>query len=378
MFTFFIQDCNGRDISEPNAWLSMGRVSRQSLNGEHRLSVASGNHKLASAVVKRVVGSPNSVWIGEFEAVNNCPEDVLAALIYHTLREARVVGCSLALIEGGDCAARVEKILLKTTDFGHSNRIVQRVDYGMFRAFAQSGSELQSALAEGFPSEIERTVEHHLMEFFTNGAWATTVRGGQLSRRQYVATLINLHSYVRFTTRLLGHCVGISEDRLLRAHYIEHLKGEINHECIIERDLTNLGEDVEYVTCSHQPTVSILHFMSIQESIIGFQRDPILFLACPIAAESFAAYVQADIVDGLVRSISDWGLSDPRDVTHFIRSHSGFDGGADGHWGMCIKVLANYVRAHERMQRFSFVVHSGMLALRKQFDSCIVDFTDPI
>src|SRR5207248_1384622 len=124
----------------------------------------------------------------------------------------------------------------------------------------------------------------------------------------------------------------------------EHLKGEINHELIIERDLENLGEDVEYVAGAHQPSPATLAFMCIQESIVAFYRDPVLFLACPIAAESFAAYVQRDILDGLKRSVESWGLADPGEVVHFIKSHTGFDGGSGGHWNLCVQMVQEHVR----------------------------------
>ncbi len=154
------------------------------------------------------------------------------------------------------------------------------------------------------------------------------------------------------------------------------MKGEINHELIIERDLANLGEDVKYVARFHQPTPATMAFMCIQESIVGFQRDPVLFLACPIAAEGFAAYVHQDVFDGVGRSIGNWGLENPADVTHFIRSHSGFDGGPDGHWYQCIKILKDHVRSDTQMQRFSAVVHAAMSALEENYDSCVQDYEE--
>ena len=377
MFRYSVLDAEGRDMTQPSPRLSMGRPCYESLCTHHRVVIASDDRELASAIVRKPDGSPNSVCIGSFELVDNCPHEAVAALVYLALREARIVGCTLARFDAGKNVGTIAEILLKTKPLSGTATVVQCVDYGMHWAFAESGVAWQALLANTFPGEIERTVEHHLEDFFTKGAWATSVRNGELSRRQYVATLFNLHSYVRFTTRLLGHCIGDSDDRSLRAHYIEHLKGEIDHERIIERDLNNLGEDVEYVTASHQPVASIVHFMSIQESIIGYQRDPVLCLACPIAAESFAAYVQGDIVEGLKRSVASWGLSDPADVVHFIKSHSGFDGGADGHWNLCVKMVSSHMRTQQRMQKFSSVLHSAMTALRNNFDSCIADYVEP-
>ncbi|MBN9521677.1 hypothetical protein J0H58_24715 [bacterium] len=126
-----------------------------------------------------------------------------------------------------------------------------------------------------------------------------------------------------------------------------------------------------------QPSPATLAFMSLQESVIGFHRDPALFLACPIAAEGFAVHAQANVLDGLGRSIASWGLARPADVAHFVRSHSGFDGGADGHWNRCVGMVGKYIRTAARIQQFAALVRAAVSALANHYDSCVLEYADP-
>jgi hypothetical protein len=378
MFSISISDSDGRDATQESIWLPVGREYHRSLQGTHRLAIHVGGDELGAVKVHKAAGTLNILRADLLTLDPLAPRQVLAALVYSALREARIVGRTLADIVAGDHADAVRDII-RAPMHGFPDEVVrQRVDYGMYCSFAEAGAELQAVLADAFPSEVVRTVEDSLFNFFTTGAWAGAVRRGTLSRRQYVATLISLHSYVRYTTRLLGHCIGLCDAPALRAHYIEHLKGEINHELILERDLKNLGEDVDYVARHHQPTPATLAFMCIQESIVAFYRDPVLFLACPIAAEGFAAYVQLDILEGLKQSVSSWGLRKPAEVVHFVKSHSGFDGGLDGHWNHCIQVVNDYVRTDVQMQRFSSVLHASLTALAKNYDACVLEHAEPV
>jgi hypothetical protein len=373
MLSISIRDSDGLDPARPSTWLPVGRECRPSLQTTHTIAIRCGDKELAAARVGRA-GS-NAVRIDSLRLPDGSPRTLLAALIYCGLREARIVGRTLADIQPGPSAAAVGDLL--RSPLRPDGVVRQRVDYAMHRTFTASGTEVERLLADSFASEVVRTIEHCLYPFFTTGTWAETIRRGSLSRGQYVATLFNMHSYVRYSTRLLGHCIGLSDDRRLRAHYIEHLKGEINHERIIERDLAHLGEDVEYVVENHQPTSATLRFMCVQESLVGFYRDPVLFLACPLAGESFAAYLPEDLLEGLRQSAIRWGCDDPKEVVHFVQSHTVFDGGLDGHWNAGIQLLGHYLREEARMQRFSSTLRAAMSALSDMFDSCVSEYAEP-
>lgn len=375
MYRISIRDGDGRDVTRESEWLPVGRESQTSLRTPHTLLLCEGDAELASVRVRSSADAANSVLIDAIHAPVRLSPEHLAALTYCALREARIVGRSVAEIEPGEHRAALCEIL-KAPGEAMVGRVCQRVDYGMHQAFATLGSELQASIADTFPSEVVRTVEHFMDGFYRRGIWAQAVRHGVLTRRQYTAFLFNLHSYVRYTTRLLGHCIGLSNPRRLRGHYIEHFKGEMNHEVIIERDLGALGEDADYVTNHHQPSAAALGFMAIQESIVGFQHDPVLFLACPIAAEGFAAYLCADILEGLRRSIASWSSEDPAGGFHFVKSHTGFDGGPDGHWNLCVLITREYVRTAAQMQQFSSVLHAAMSALGRNYDACVLDYAE--
>lgn len=372
-----IREAGGRDVLQPSSWLGVGREYHQSLQRPHCVSLVSSDGAKGSITVGTMADRPNAVRLESLNLTDGFSQPLLAALIYSALREGRIVGRSVAYIDCSEYEDQVRAILHVRSGGMKYEIIRQRVDYGLYRAFTKCDTETQTVIASTFPTEVVRTVEEYLSRFFSEGAWACSVRNGALSREQYVATLFNLHSYVRYTTRLLGQCIGITADRRLRSHYIDHLKGEINHELIIERDLANLSEDVAYVAEALQPTPSTMGFMCIQESIVAFHRDPVMFLACPISAESFAAYVQADILDGLKRSIASWRRESPANVLHFVKSHSGLDGGPDGHWNRCVKILRSYVQTEPQMQRFSAIVHAGMSALASNYDSCVLDYSAP-
>lgn len=170
---------------------------------------------------------------------------------------------------------------------------------------------------------------------------------------------------------LLGRAIALSNDQALRDHYIYHLKGEINHEKIIERDLEFLQEDVEYLKHYRQPGYETKAFLVVQESTLAFYQDPVLFLACPLAAEGVAAYITQDFLECLYACINSWGISEPKRAAHFVTSHTNFDGGDDGHWNQTILKIKHYVRTETRMREFLGVLRTAMNALERSYDANI-------
>ena len=136
---------------------------------------------------------------------------------------------------------------------------------------------------------------------FFEGAWARAIRERTMTRQQYIACLYNMHHYVRQTTRHCGRAVGASKDKELRAHWVEHLNGEINHEVSIELDLKTLGVDPSFVMDERVPTGPTKLFMSVQESAIGFYRDPVAFLGLPARRRRDHRAPQAGVPRGALR-----------------------------------------------------------------------------
>ena len=246
----------------------------------------------------------------------------------------------------------------------------QALDYAMFYAFEACRDEVLVLVQDDITNEVVRTVEYWLDEFFKR-PWARAIFERKLAREQYVATLSNLHCFVRYTTRLLGRAIALSDDQSLRDHYIYHLKGEINHEKIIERDLKYMGEDVDFVVNHKQPNYETKAFLAVQESTTAFYQDPVLFLACPIAAEGVAAYATKEFLACLYDCIANWGIEDPKKAARFVTSHTNFDGGDDGHWNKTVLRIKQHVKTESRLREFLGVMRAAMNALERSYDSNI-------
>ena len=198
---------------------------------------------------------------------------------------------------------------------------------------------------------------------------------GTLSREQYIYSLSNLHQFVRWTTRLLGRAVSLSDDPELRSHFLNHLSGEVNHEVILETDLAALGPDVDvdYVVHSMVPNLATQELMVVQESLIGFHEDPVLFMAAPFAA-GFAANVTTEFIKGLTVCMERWGVPNPKKALVFFASHVHFDGGDDGHWALTRDILATHLDTDMRLQQFLNAVRLAM----NGFIHCYASYVDTL
>ncbi len=360
---------SGQDLAHPNPWLEIGRDYQHSLLVPHRIRVgdpSTPNQELSLSVSKcRQMRS--MAILGEVSRTTRDRKMDLA--LYLAMREAQIAPLDRIHFPNEIASQYVETFAL-SGEPGQS--CVLYLDFAMQKLFDELDESNRKEIVLTFPREIERTVEHHLQDFF-DGAWALCVRKGMLTRGQYVRTLMNLHSYVRYTYPLLEECVALSKDERLLHHYVTHRDDEKNHEKIIERDLEYLSEDVEYLRNNHQPNVPTQTFISIQGSVIGFQQDPVLFLACPIAAEAFAAYTKTDMIVGLQESVEKWGLDNPDKATRFVRSHTVFDSGEDGHWGLCLNQLSEFITTESQMREFRSTLVAAMKAIQGIFDSVVLD-----
>ncbi|MCA2960611.1 MAG: hypothetical protein IOD12_10180 [Silvanigrellales bacterium] len=235
------------------------------------------------------------------------------------------------------------------------------IAYTLHRAWTRMPPALQCYLCDqGFLAhEVERHVARRLSSFY-EGPWMSKVLAGDIQKHQYVATLANMHLFVRWTTRILAKVVGMTPDAPLRRHFIQHLKGEIDHERMLENDLEVLGADVAYVTETMSPLPSVRKFMGIQESLAAFHSDPVLFLAVPMAVEGLSAQIPGSFGAGLASAMKRWGVADPRKAMTFLGSHVHTDGGGDGHWEKTRALVARLVRTDKQLQDFLGVVHAVM------------------
>ncbi|WP_406694505.1 hypothetical protein V5E97_25870 [Singulisphaera sp. Ch08] len=254
--------------------------------------------------------------------------------------------------------------------------IAEDVNYVMSNSFRRIPEHLHPYLRETFfVDEVVGEVMSGARRFY-EGPWFKAVENGELTRRQYITTLAEMHTYVRWTTRLLGTVIGITSDPELRKHYLRHLGGEIDHEVMLENDIDQLGFDVDYIKNHHSPSEHIRTFMSLQESLsFGPRRDPSLFLAAPFAAEALSAFLKKEFVEKLSRNIASWGVDNPSRAMTFITSHADFDGGTDGHWEAMRRILHRHLKGERELREFLSIVRLAQNSLLRAFSS-FVEGTD--
>jgi thiaminase len=344
------------------------------LRAEH--SAAQSRHEVPSA------GLDKAIYLCDLRlAADASAESTLPVLLYAAMRRGRLWGrtqVALSVREGSP----VERVLplepvplareLDGPDGSRFPLLAQRIDYGMQRAFEAARSR-DLAIAPSFlVDELGVRLDAYTSDIWQSKFYVATMNR-TLGRAQYVYVLSNMYQFVRFTTRILGHAVSQSPTTELRTHFVRHLRGEVNHELIIERDLATLGADVDYVRDRMAPNPCIRQFMSAQESAVAFHHDPILLMAAPLAAEVLAARLPSDYVDALHDCVRAWGVSDPRKATMFITSHVHTDGSEDGHLAGTLAALGPCFTSEVKLQSFISVLDVCMDAFRRGYDVMMED-----
>ncbi len=235
---------------------------------------------------------------------------------------------------------------------------IQSVDASCYYAYHGMPRSLQDWVRKSlYADELLELWGRRLQEYYQHPFFAA-VHAGRLTKHQYIASLANMYQYVKWTTRLLGHAIAISDQKGLRGQYIEHLRGEVDHEEMLIRDLAELGFDTEYLRLGHAPSPAIFSFMSIQQSLVGFERDPALFLMVPLVAEGLSANLTKEFLRDLEQCIASWGIQRPRSAVTFLRSHIHTDGGEDGHWQMVRARLGECLSSETELQRARCIIQA--------------------
>lgn len=317
----------------------------------------------------------DSLWLAEGVQTQN----ILAGLLYVALRRARILQrCNVIVVLPSLQHPLVP--LLKLEPLSNVSPMMidgmtyypmaQRLEYAIYHAYQSCHDEVLSFIKTLAADEVIETVNQWRASFF-NGPWAQAITQRTLTKQQYIYSLFNLHQYVRQTTQHLGRCVALAPSIELRNHFIYHLRGEVNHELIIERDLQHLGADVDYLMQHHVPQQGTKAFMVVQESTIGFYQDTLLMLACPLAAEGMSAAIQPQFLEDLVATIASWGVAHPKKAVGFLASHVNTDGGDDGHWESVIKMVKNHIATEENLQKFLSILQIAMSSFQQGFDDII-------
>lgn len=299
-------------------------------------------------------------------------------VLYMAVRRARIRGATIVAAHAKDASNALEESIGMTPIRGSSEALdrrpmAQRVDLAADKAYRALLSTLERPLDPVvFGDEVADTFHHWLKDLYTRGFFSA-VKDGTLSREQYVYTISNMHQFVRWTTRLLGHAVAHSHDKALRDHFLAHLQGEVNHEVIIERDLNHLGADVGFVVHRMAASPGTRQFMAVQESLAGMHHDLVAFLASPLAAEGIASHLTPEFLDAMERNIQSWGVEEPRKAMAFFTSHVHTDGGDDGHWEMVLGVVRKRLRSEDDVRAFLGILRASTQALTRAYDEFVDD-----
>ncbi len=319
-----------------------------------------------------------SIWLSD-EADQT--GEIAAATLYFTLRRARIMerdniitlvpsmAHPIVTLLRLEVLPNVGKVIIDGNEY---IAVAQRLKYSIYNAYQQVHGEILDTIKTNIKGEVLEMYRKWVEGFF-KGPWASAIRDHTLSKEQYIYSLFNLHQYVRQTTQHLGRCIALAPTIELRNHFIYHLRGEVNHELIIENDLEHLSADVNYLKYLHTPHHATKEFMVVQESTIGFYQDTVLMLACPLAAEGMTSYITPDFLDDLYETIAGWGTEKPKKAAGFLTSHVNTDGGDDGHWINVVNMIERYVRTEEDLQRFLSVAHCAMVSFERGFNVIIDD-----
>jgi hypothetical protein len=302
--------------------------------------------------------------------------DTLAPLLYCAGRRARIAGASTLLAAVAEQPGAVTQLLgLSRVPRSAPPGYVfagQRLDIAMHRAYRAMVDAGHAPDTQLFADEVGETIRSWVARA-PQWPFFALLQERRLAREQYVYLLSNLYQFVRHTTRLIGRAISHSVDPVLRKHWISHLNGEINHEVIIERDLAHMGEDVAFVMQHMPPSSRTQEFMAIQESMIGYYQDPVLFMASPLAAEAITAFLDQRFIDDLYACAQRWGVPEPRSAMKFLTSHMSTDGGEDGHWQMSLDALPRLIRDESTLAMFLTTNASSRRAMEGVWSSTVLD-----
>lgn len=218
---------------------------------------------------------------------------------------------------------------------------------------------------------ITKKVESEIQTFYQS-AWFQKIQATKLSKSQYIETMGNILSYVRWTTRMLAKAVGNTSDKALRKHFLEHLKGEVDHDEQIITDLKHLDANIEYINDYMTADPDIAVFMSTQSTLLEFYKKPEVFLAVPYTVEGFTAFLNDGFIEALRGNVEAWGVSQPAKATRFLASHIHTDGDEEnGHWVMGQRILKHSVRDESTAAQFLQAVQNTSDSMRRGFTNIV-------
>ena len=225
------------------------------------------------------------------------------------------------------------------------------IEYAMYRSSLDLSDDVAALCRLLSVSEIEYTVKKWAGEVNASAIWQRA-QAGTLTKHQYAEFLAQLHHFVRNTTRVIAHAISKSEHKVLQKHFRKHMVEEVDHESIIESDLATLGVDADYYTKGIGAHPGIWKFNGLQEALLAYRSNPVLYMAVPFAVEGISAFISDKNVAALKNCARSWGYSAPEKVMRFLDSHREFDGQDGGHWEMTLDMIRRFVSSERDTKDF--------------------------
>jgi hypothetical protein len=347
---FSVQGSSFRALAEAPLTLELCDVVSGSSQGS--ATVARAESVLApGSVVSGPEGLRTALVLSHFRLAPDAPRGAVAVLAYAALRAGRVLGRTALLASREALSPGLQDLLELSPLAGSQELMAGRIDIALHRTASKAHADGEALLPSFLVHEVLETVRRYVDRVMDSGFFRA-VMDGTLSREQYIHVLSQTHQYVRYTTRILGLCVAHSHVTELRDHFLHHLREEINHEQIIERDLAHLGADPLYVRDVMAPNGATNQFLLTELALISYFQDPLLLTAAPLAAEGISAHLSREWLSRLERLVAGWGLQAPDRACRFFASHVGFDGGEDGHWEGSVRLLEKYLVDEKRLRDY--------------------------
>lgn len=250
------------------------------------------------------------------------------------------------------------------------------VNYAMYRGSLDLNTDLQDIMSQLVIDEIKVTIRRQATDINDTSLWCKA-RSGTLTKNQYCEFLSELYNFVKFTTRIIALAVAQTEDKPLRRHFMKHLREEVDHEVILENDLKALGADTEYLLVHKSPSKYIHNFNGLQESLLGWRKDPVNYMAVPFAVEGISAFMSPENLTALRVCIRSWGVENPDRGMAFLSSHKDFDGQDGGHWEMTLDAIKPYITSEKNLSRFLTIGTAIIENLRSMIEDKTNDH-DPV
>jgi hypothetical protein len=91
MLSISVLDADGRDMMQESPWLSVGREYRPSLQTPHLVTIRRGDTRFGSVRVRERAGTKNVLKVDSIQVAEGSARELVAAVLYAALREARIV-----------------------------------------------------------------------------------------------------------------------------------------------------------------------------------------------------------------------------------------------------------------------------------------------